>query len=305
MEEGNRTFKIMKSLVIVIVSIVIASLACFLILREKISESIMNEIYETTNEESISYKESVIREAEEMNLLLDTFEKILLKNSDWTNLKLSKKFVKNYNQDNGILGDKNVDWVELDWRTKNNEKQIVAFIHDDKQVDYYYFAYLLNEKGELDDVIIKEIYNYKDENGDEIIHYKKMDEKNYLSNIYILSFSQDYYFWITNNELDDWKRIDMTDNFKKNYNMKQGLLPIQYVLLIEIDWDNSSFENKYVIIKAKYVDKDVKYKISYTTDKDLKLDSVEVNTITENNIDDTEMNRRKALFFEDYGFEWN
>lgn len=219
---------------------------------------------------------------------------------DWSNLPLSKKFRKKYNQKYGILGKKD-NYTDMYGTTigSDEDKQIVILyvFHNSKEEEYK-IHYIVNDNNELDDVEIVDKKLLYDENGNEVIYKETMDGA-FVSNVVLLAAP-----WRL--EYDPFDYIYTTDNYLKKWS--SGFIPY---FNISIENENNAYvsvepynelcnkENQEVYFSAEYTyiendgEPDAKlacdymkyFKVHYYTDENAWLDDVEVEEISKEKID--------------------
>lgn len=230
--------------------------------------------------------------------MIDNIGEIILKttvtNNDWTDLPLSENFMEKFRPETGILNDSSIKEAGYD-RLIDTVNQIVKLVvYDNRKEDQFWVHYFLNNKNELDDIeIVKHKLSY-DENGNEIIYKRTMNEINYIGNIETLADT--YHI-----EYDVYEYINVTDNFLKKH--AGGFIRTR-----DFEWysvsaikELCSYEDKIVYLKSEYPKYNengemdlfescdpnltMYYRVHYYTNDKNWLDDVEVEELSKKEID--------------------
>lgn len=242
---------------------------------------------------------NIVQDVNDINKLnmddnyVDIIRTIAEKNSDWSNLPLSKKFRKKYKSKYGILG-KGDNYTDLygSYRLSDKEKSIATLVifHNYKKEEYY-IHYILNDQNELDDVEIVDKKLLYDEEGNEVIYKRDMNEA-WIGNIIDLAIP-----WRFN-----WDRCNLIYTTEKyNNKWRNGFIPTydcEHFDIKEVkDLCNKDKKEVYLDINYEYYNEEdglilstIKidkryYKVHYTTDDNLWLDDVEVEEVSKEEID--------------------
>ena len=212
-------------------------------------------------------------------------------NSDWSELPLSQQFKRKFNPKKGILNDESIKKVVYDITVNKEEQIVVLTVIDNLKEDEFYVHYILNNKNELDDIeIVKHKLSY-DENGKEVIYKRTMNEINYILNLESLADPSRHWE-------DIFQYINVTDNYKKKHS--SGFVSSRgfYYYSIQGIEEICDFENKIVYLKCEYpvVDENgwaiepvdegltLYYRIHYTTNEKRWLDDIEVEIVSDEEI---------------------
>ena len=205
------------------------------------------------------------------------------KNNDWSELPVSKNFIKKYNQKDGILGKVKFDNVEYrpyadtdkSWYFKDYYTYFVI-TQGKRKVAYLY--YLIREEGYgnwVDDIEILDVFEIVDKDGNEKKVTRPFNEKYFLDNIYSL----------TRGNVEELG-VAVSDKFHKKYPFFLDLF-IHYSPLsfnrITFLGKESDLDNNIAIFEVDSVleCKKRKYKVKLILDKKLYLDEAEVELIKE------------------------
>lgn len=90
----------------------------------------------------------------------ERINKVTFKNSNWNNLKLTDSFRKKFEPNNGVMDD--IDSINIDIDVDEvtlemNKKYITCFVDKNDTIVSYYFEYLKDNEGYLDDVICEKL----------------------------------------------------------------------------------------------------------------------------------------------------
>ena len=90
----------------------------------------------------------------------ERINKVTYKNSNWNNLKLTDSFRKKFEPNNGVMDD--IDSINIDIDVDEvtlemNKKYITCFVDKNDTIVSYYFEYLKDNEGYLDDVICEKL----------------------------------------------------------------------------------------------------------------------------------------------------
>ncbi len=197
----------------------------------------------------------------------EVLEKVIGKGNDWSELPLSEYFRSMNSPEKGMVEKDGYDEV-LVWCNEadfNNGVADSSAYYGLKIVEFdVYFT--LDDENQLDTVSLefeREWYAAAESQGPKRV----MDEEHYVSCIRGVSRS---------GGSDIWELHAFTENFSNTYNSIEGILPNPNYDLLESMPELSSYKDKYVILDVTYGDKIVRYRVEYTTDEELRLDTVKV-----------------------------
>lgn len=274
----NKT--IIKYIIITIVFIIIAIVikSCFNSITKKMLS------YDDTTEEIIIINETeyIPKVADDGNTNL-TITDILQKNNDgkWDKYPLSGNFRNKFKNRFDIINE--VDNAKIITGGKNKDKdnrnaeKIILIWKDNYRNDNcfqtnYYFEYKINDKHELDDLILLRKVDYR-EDGERLDGKKEVNMDNIGGDIYMYLFPWDFIDYVHSNDILDNKTIS------KNcviLNAPKKGCPIESDV-----WD---YYDNIVYMKFKYEDGYVYWKVNYHINEDYQFDKIEFIQINENEL---------------------
>lgn len=205
---------------------------------------------------------------------------------EWKYLPLSKKFLRKYNEKDGILI--NIDYDEVGGSVVPSEndknKQIVRlYVCWGMKDDRYYIHYILNDFNELDDVEIVDIKHITDERGRDI---EFSDEEDAFESPSLLEADNNEYnefirqictYPYDSSEISIFERVQFTEKAEKKlgYNSIFGVEyeDFRYNLQVEI-LEGTDFDKKIAFVKiwdSDYLPEE-KYKLSFVFNDNGALD---------------------------------
>lgn len=255
-------------LLIVLISVVFI-LNQFNIISKK--DGLVEEKYnETTQNEEITRFNMKYTYLEMLKMLIE-------KNSDWSELPLSKKFREKYNSKDGIFGKTKFDKVEMHPRYGGKyafeDTAYFVIIQGMKKTAYGYQYIFDNDK--LDDVLLPNIYHITDENGNEMDYRLPIDEESFETRFGNLAFGGEHE-----------QSVAVTDAFHEKYPYFLDLF-IHYSPLganqIEFDDKKSSWEKReaYFIVDSIYECVKRYYLVNFSLDERGYLDDASVKLLKE------------------------
>ena len=235
-------------------------------------------------------------------------EQLLYNKVNYDEAPLTEYFKEKFDSAKGILydygleiGSQEFKWVGYDYEKKyfvvetNKGDEIIENI--DKwyiySQDYHYFNFVLDEEGYLDDIVFDHIKHMTDEFGEkipEIDKYLMNDEEVVKEVIKWLCTPVEY--GRKTAPVDDWYHAynedleyGFTDGFRaytkgvwNNGDWYHGVVPtgiLPYEDYESFNIESIDMDNKIAVIKVELEDKYVYYDISWTTDENYRLDTIE------------------------------
>lgn len=221
---------------------------------------------------------------------------IFYKNSDWTDYPLTEKFLKKFNEKEGVRKYYNIPEenkennfvssinINTTMRKINIDAYEIKDIYHDVygKYDIYHLSYVLDDQGYIDDVILNYIEPVNDENGVYILKKDRylMTKENTESVIYNICLYDNYLLRYGNTliEWENWKTdIDetgMTDRFREYFVKNDGILPIKNFSNIEVI--SIDVKNKSALVKIDLENESLYYDINWEIDDELRLDTIDV-----------------------------
>ena len=230
---------------------------------------------ETLQEAETQIEEKKYREFEDFNELAYW---VAVKNGDWSDLKLTDVFREKYNEKDGIFGDMQFDKVEykpsFGGKYPFEDSNYLVVTQGLKKTAYIFMMDPDSGDG-YNDVIIRNVYELTDENGNELDFREPTTEKNFLYNMTDLAWGH-----------EEEQAVGVTYNFHKKYPFFLDIFEHYSPLIynpIEIVHDRCSWERKeaYFIVDSKLECKKRHYKVKIILDNIGYIDDVEVNKVNE------------------------
>ena len=263
--------------IIYIFIIIVVLLVIIFILKISKKEVIVEDNVEITQD--LINETTILSKKDDFNELMEvyyTIQHIFNKDVPLNKLKVSDKFKSKY--DENYVFFQNYVYETLRVSSFGNypaDKAYVEFTNG-YAIDYVDFYFVLNNKGELDDITFGEVYHYIDENGKLIHHPKIMDEEHYKKNIWIICHDEGAEFM--DGEDNTWDEVALSEHFKSKYTMYESVLPDD--TYIDFDYyDGTDYTQKRVVLKATYSDREVIYSIKYEVDEMLNLYDIKIERI--------------------------
>ena len=185
------------------------------------------------------------------------------------------------------------DYIRFDWTKYDFEKRyFVISDHNGEAQDDYYFNFILDEEGYLDDIVLEKIVPMYDEEGiyipkkDSKLMNNEEDIKLMISQIllsedqYVFDGDEGYYYMKDpQSRYNRFEEFGFTDKFREYYKELNGRGLVDDKLS---EYDNIYVENIDIGKRKAVVKLEIKelniikyYDISWTTDENYRMDTIE------------------------------
>ena len=221
--------------------------------------------------------------------------KLIIKNEvDYDEAPLTNQFKLKLNNENSVLNKH--DFRNYPWQIKHfylNKRSFVITKYNGEAQDEYYFDFVLDEEGYLDDIILDHIEPIYDEYGayipkkDSKLMNNEEDIKLIISQIilsedqYVFDGDEGYYYWKDpQSRYNRFQEFGFTDKFKEYYNALdgKGLIDDELSEYDDIKVENIDIEKRNAEVKLELSELNVikYYDISWTIDNEYRMDTIEV-----------------------------
>ena len=205
-------------------------------------------------------------------------------NLDWSKYPLTKNFINKYYDENGLFYDlrKNIIYDEIHNTTTYAKNSFYLYLKDIKNFYTYTMdvIYYLDENNKIDDMYF-DTFELSDIGSAEMLTKHTVTENNYwyvfqnlCRNVYNpeLALLEDYH---------EINYVKTTKNFDKKHNKRDIYDTILDECPIEANsyYDESNYEQRYVILEAIFPEYYSVYRIDFVLDKNRYLDDYKITEI--------------------------